>query len=503
MTAQAEPVAEARSRGSLRRELRFWEAIAISIGIMAPTAAMALNGTAPAGLVGRAVPLAFLFAAIAVGLIAYSFVRLTSHFNHAGSAYALAGATLGPRAGFFAGWALLATYSCFIAANVAEVGLFSTSFLSGAGIWNNPPWILLSLIAAALVWLVAYGDVKVVGRALLTFEGISVTLITIVVVVIFWKVIGGTAPDHQSFTLKPFVPASGTAVGAVAFASVFGLLSFGGFEGAAALGEETNNPRRNIPLAIAVAVAFCGIFYTIVMLAQSLGFGINAAGIKSFSTSSAPAGDLAHMYVGSGMRDAINFGATLSAFASTLGCAAGASRILFALGRDGFITRRLGDASERTGAPAKALAVVMSFGVALTVYQRLHDTTDVNAFFYPGTAGVLSMLIAYFVIQFGAAKFLHLERREPRWRVIVLILATAAIVYTFYKQVHPTPPYPYNLLPPIIGGWAVLGIVITLVFPALARRIGQGLADAEGIGGGQSAAADDPGSEHLAGTTAR
>ena len=28
----------------LRRELRFWEAIALSIAIMAPTAAMALNG---------------------------------------------------------------------------------------------------------------------------------------------------------------------------------------------------------------------------------------------------------------------------------------------------------------------------------------------------------------------------------------------------------------------------------------------------------------------------
>jgi hypothetical protein len=46
---------EARSnqeRG-LRRELRFWEAIALSIGIMAPGAAMALNGTLPASLVGR------------------------------------------------------------------------------------------------------------------------------------------------------------------------------------------------------------------------------------------------------------------------------------------------------------------------------------------------------------------------------------------------------------------------------------------------------------------
>ena len=30
---------EAPPRGALRRELRFWEAIALSIGIMAPTAA--------------------------------------------------------------------------------------------------------------------------------------------------------------------------------------------------------------------------------------------------------------------------------------------------------------------------------------------------------------------------------------------------------------------------------------------------------------------------------
>jgi amino acid transporter len=79
-------VPEERAPGTLRRELRFWEAIAISVGIMAPTAAMALNGVAPAGLVGRAVPLAFLFAAIAIALISYSFVRLTRFFNHAGSA---------------------------------------------------------------------------------------------------------------------------------------------------------------------------------------------------------------------------------------------------------------------------------------------------------------------------------------------------------------------------------------------------------------------------------
>ena len=470
-------------KGSLRRELRFWEAIAISVGIMAPTAAMALNGVAPAGLVGRAVPLAFLFAAIAIALISYSFVRLTSYFNHAGSTYGLAGVTLGPRAGFFAGWALLATYSCFIAANIAEVGLFGGSFLDSTGIWHNPEWIVISLIAAGLAWFLAYGDVKVATRALLSFEGISVTLIIVLIVVIFWKVVGGTAPNGQTFSLKPFVPASGVTVGAIAFASVFGLLSFGGFEGAAALGEETNNPRRNIPLAIACAVGFCGVFYVIVMLAQSLGFGIDAAGIKAFSTSSAPLGELSKSYVGTGMEDAINFGATLSAFASLLGCAAGASRILFALGRDGFITRRLGDASPRTGSPANALVVVMLFGLALATALRINGTNVVNAFFYPGTAGVLAMLIAYFVIQIGAAKFLHLENREPRWRVIIIGLATAAIVYTFYKQVWPKPAYPYDVFPLLIAGWALIGILVTLAFPALTRRIGKGLSEAEGLTG--------------------
>ena len=135
------------------------------------------------------------------------------------------------------------------------------------------------------------------------------TLILILIVVIFWKVIGGSAPNGQSFTLVAVRAPAGTTVGAVAFASVFGLLSFGGFEGAAALGEETNDPRRNIPLAIAAAVGFCGVFYTIVMLAQSLGFGIGAAGTKAFSSSSAPLGDLSQQYVGNGMEDAINFGA--------------------------------------------------------------------------------------------------------------------------------------------------------------------------------------------------
>ena len=70
---------EEKQKPGLRRELRFVEAIALSLAIMAPTAAMALNGTAVAGLIGRAVPLAFLIATIGVLFVSYGFVRLTRH----------------------------------------------------------------------------------------------------------------------------------------------------------------------------------------------------------------------------------------------------------------------------------------------------------------------------------------------------------------------------------------------------------------------------------------
>ena len=82
----------------LRRELHLWEAVGISLALMAPSMAANINpqGTADTG-VGRAVPLAFALATIGVLLIAWTFVRLTQRFNHAGSVYSFVGATLGPR----------------------------------------------------------------------------------------------------------------------------------------------------------------------------------------------------------------------------------------------------------------------------------------------------------------------------------------------------------------------------------------------------------------------
>src|SRR4051812_22330715 len=370
----------------LRRELHFWEAIALSIAIMAPTAAMALNGVGIAGLIGRAVPLAFLFALIGVLFVSYAFSMLTREVSHAGSVYALTGFTLGARAGFLAGWALLGTYLCFTVASSAEVGLFFSSFLNSTGITDSTEWIWIALVSAALICVIASGDIRIATRSLLTMEGLSVALIVILTVVIFAKLIAGDTPDgHEASIGDAFSLPDGISTDAIATAAVFGFLSFAGFEGAASLGEETAEPRRNIPRAVFLAPFVIGIFYFFVMLSQTLGFGTNAAGVAAFSGTGSPLGDLSKTYVGSGLEDAINLGAAISAFASALGTATAGSRVLFALSRDALReSHPLVRISTRSGAPVGALALVMAVGFGGLIGQRIAGTNAVFAFFYPG-----------------------------------------------------------------------------------------------------------------------
>lgn len=142
-----------KREGTLRRELSFIEAIALSIGSMAPTAAMALNGSLAAGIAGTAVPLAFLLAAVAVGLASFSFIQFSRYFAHSGSVYGFTGVALGPRAGFFSGWALPGTYLAFTGASTAEIGNFAQAFFASVSITVD--WLPLALVAGVLIWAFA------------------------------------------------------------------------------------------------------------------------------------------------------------------------------------------------------------------------------------------------------------------------------------------------------------------------------------------------------------
>jgi len=452
----------------LRPQLGVIEAMALSVGIMAPTAAMALNGSLAASITGTAVALAFLGAVITILLTSFSFIEFSRHFAHAGSVYIFNGVSFGARMGFLSAWGLLLTYTAFTVASTAEVGLFFQTFLGLIGV--NVHWLIPALVAAALIWFLAHREVRFSTRTTLVVEALSVLLILVLAVVILGR--GGA---HGLSTVPFQIPKVGFS--AVALASVFGFLSFAGFEGAATLGEETGNPKRAIPRAILAAVLFTGTFYLVISYTQAVGFGTDDKGVAAFAGSTSPLVDLAKTYLGNTMAVAISLGATVSAFASALGTGLAASRLLFALGRDGFGPAALGKVHPTHASPYVAVATVMSLAIVFDII--LVEQTGAAVFAYAGTVGVLSLLLVYLATQVGAIK---LFRSVGRWRgaqPLIPLIAIGLLGYALYANVYPIPPSPYNYFPYGVLAWLLAGIVIIVASPKLVIRIGKALSEVD------------------------
>jgi amino acid transporter len=461
--------------GGLRRELEVADAAAFSVGLMGPVGAMALLGTGAVGILGRGAFLAFVFALVGVSLVAYGFVRLSRHISHTGSVYALVGVTLGPRAGFFAGWALVGAYTAIGAGSIIEIGLFGGEFLKGIGVVDSVDWVILALIGLGLVGLLSLTEIGRITKALLGVEIVGALLVILLCAVIVVRLAVGDAPGEQSLNLDILRLPEGSDIGTIFTAAVFGFLAFAGFEGAAALGEETENPRREIPRAIKIAIGVVGVFYLFTMAAQSWGFGTDEAGVAAFTGTESAYGELSKAYVGQVLSDALNLVATLSLFAILLGTANGAARILYALARDAGVSGGVGRLS-RHGAPTTALGVVLGIVLLIVVGQRLVGSAVLDATFYALTVGTISLLVAYFMATLGALRFLFLrgERRAAPWQIIVPALALAFVVYVIWKNVIGVDP-PYDRFWWIVGIWLLIGAAIVFLVPGLAARVTAGL----------------------------
>lgn len=438
------------------------EAAALSIAIMAPTAAMALNGALAASISGTAVALSFLIAFVTIGLVSYAFVEFARQYATAGSVYSFNAAAMGARAGFLSGWTLLLTYLAFTIASGAEVGLFFGT-LTGLLGWNVP-WIIPSLVTLALVFVLGVRRITLSTRVTLVVEGVSGLAIVVLVVFI------ATSVGVRNFTFQPF-EVGHAGISNVFLASVFAFLSFAGFEGAAVLGEETSDPRRSIPRAIRTAIVTVGVFYLIVIYFQAIGFGLGSSGVARFAQSPGPLSDLASTYFGTPMAVVIAAGATVSAFASALGTATGATRLLFALGRDSLISSRFGRVDEVTAAPRFAMATTIVIGLVGNVVLYFAGVSSENVFGYLGTVGVLALLLVYLATQFGAVALFRTNGRWRPWQFLIPILAILLLLNTLYRNVWPVPAAPYSIFPYLVLGWLLIGLAVSFARPAQMRAV--------------------------------
>ena len=238
---------------------------------MAPGAAIAASIPAGVAFAGGALPLAVVFALIACLFSAWSIGQLARELPSSGSMATYAARGLHPSFGFLTAWGYAMVGWLIPPLVLLQLG-FTTAGTLHAEISGYPanlwwPWAILGLL---IIFAAGYFGVRGstrFGTILGVFE-IAVFLIMGVLLVFH----AGSHNTLSVFTTK-YTPSSFHGLSGVVAGSVFSILAFGGFEGAAPLAEEARNPRRTIQLAVVLATLLIGALYVFTTYAADVAFG--------------------------------------------------------------------------------------------------------------------------------------------------------------------------------------------------------------------------------------
>ncbi len=310
---------------------------------------------------------------------------MARHIPNAGAFYAYIGRGLGRPLG--AGAALFATFA-YNALEICFVGVFgyfaATTFAEVLGI--DVAWQWWSALCIALIAFLGYRRVTLSATVLGVMLGLEVAILLVLAVPVILQ--GG----ETGLTLVTFDPANifTSGVGAL-FVLSFG--AFIGFESTAIYSEEARDPRRTVARATFLAVAFLGLFYTLIMWMIVVAFGPDGALVIATDD---PAGMFfvaMDQYVGGVSTDVMRLLIVTSAFAATLAFHNAAARYHFALGREHILPRALARANPHTGAPAAgSLAQTVISIVVIGICMIIGADPYLEIFLWPGSMGILAVL---------------------------------------------------------------------------------------------------------------
>src|SRR6266702_845397 len=156
--------------------LHLWDAIAISVSVIAPGMAMLLNVSGVSVVAGGSTPLAFLLGGIACLALAFVVIGFTRRMASAGYAYTYASRSLGKEAGFMAGWLYFFAFICFVPMTMSAVGFLAADLLG----LNPKLWILFFFIGMALFVVLSTIKIKVTTRVQLIVGIVTVAVILLV-----------------------------------------------------------------------------------------------------------------------------------------------------------------------------------------------------------------------------------------------------------------------------------------------------------------------------------
>ena len=438
-----------------------------SITDMAPGAAIAASIPAGVAFAGGALPLAVVFALIACLFTAWSIGQLAHELPSSGSMATYAARGLHASIGFLSAWGYAMVGWLIPPLVLLQLGFTTAATLhfeiSGypANLWW--PWSILGL---AIIFLTGYYGIRTstrFGTILGIFE-IAIFLIMGVLLVFH----AGSHNTFSVFTTK-YTPHGFRGLNGVIAGSVFSVLAFGGFEGAAPLAEEARNPRRTIQLAVLLATLLIGALYVFTTYAADVAFG--PSGFAGFTTGTGTASweGLARSFYG--LFWILVFLAIVnSTLANSNAGVNVSSRTAFAMGRIHAFPPLFGQVSAKHRSPVNAIVLGTVISLAAMLGLGLH-WGPTEAFSMVGTALVILIVGVYIVMNAACIGYFA---RSGRHRfnivshVVIPVLGIAAFVPAWcagagvkiagISWITPLPA-PLSYMGPAVAVWMVIGLV--------------------------------------------
>jgi amino acid transporter len=464
------PTADTGGSSGLRRgAVGFGGVLFQSITFMAPAIATALSIPIGIAFAGGAAPLSVILALVASLIAANSIGQLAKHLPSAGAFYTFVSHGIHPQAGFLVAWGFLLGVIVGGPFLALQMGFVVAGTLNQEWGWSNDTWWIWTVLVCLLIFALGYRGIAAstrVGVALgafeiLVFVGISLTLIVQAGGDNTLQVFGthfANNPDYKGF--------SGVIAG-----SVFTILAFIGFEQAAPIAEEADEPRRTIPLAIIVSCLVIGAFYLLNTYASAVSFG-PAQMINFTADDSNPWQNVLARNAWGGIGFLLVFLALINSIIANQNAANNSStRTMFAMGR----IRLLPQGFERLnpfGSPLWALVAQLVVSLAVALFLGFHYDPVTG---FALTATILVDIFAPMYILLNIAcllYFLRFRRDEFNivWHGILPILGVLAFIPAFFAGAGipafsfiSSLPAPLSYAGPAAAVWMVIGIVYLVV----------------------------------------
>lgn len=319
--------------------LSLWQVVVVGVAYMTPMTVFDTFGIVSSTTNGH-VPLAYLFALVAMLLTAFSYARFSRVSDKPGSAYTYTADTCGQSTGFFIGWCTLLDYLLLPLINVLLCGIYLSALVPSVPYWL---WVA---ITAGIVTFINCFRLKLLANLSLLFVLAPVCLMFVFVYLVIQGVTDTRGVDAV-LTIAPLLNGQTHVLPLIAGASIL-CFSFLGFDAVTTLSHETKNPKKNIPIAVMLTTLIGGfIFFTASWFIQ-LYFPTN----QMFKHPDEALPEIVFIVGGALFHSVFLTGQIMNTIASGLASHASASRLIYIMGKDGiFHQKTFGHLNLKLGTP--------------------------------------------------------------------------------------------------------------------------------------------------------